>query len=83
MSPACAQQALAALELISSEKGTERLERLKENSNFFRKSLEDMGFVTYGDQDSPIVIIMMFHPAKFLVFSRELLKRGVILQLWN
>jgi len=81
MSPPCAQQALSALRIIMGEDGTnsgeQRLARLHENSNFFRKSLTKLGFHIIGDDDSPIVPLMVYHPAKMPSMGRELLNRGI------
>jgi len=81
MSPPCAQQALAALKVIMGEDGTDegrkRIERLHDNSNFFRKGLKKMGFHVFGDRDSPVVPMMMYHPAKLPGLSRAMLARGI------
>jgi len=81
MSPPCAQQALSALRVIKGEDGTDegrkRIERLHENSNFFRNGLKKMGFHIIGDEDSPIIPMMVYHPAKMPGLSRELLSRGI------
>lgn len=78
---ACAQQALSALKVITGEDGTEigqqKLARLKENANFFRDGLRKLGFEVIGDEDSPVIIIMLYNPAKMPGFSRESLKRGL------
>lgn len=36
-----------------------------------------MGFIVYGDPDSPVIPLLLFHPAKIPAFSRELLARGI------
>lgn len=35
-----------------------------------------MGFIVYG-RDSPVIPLLLFHPAKIPAFSREMLKRGI------
>jgi len=81
MSPPCAQQALAALKVIMGEDGTNegelRLKQLHDNSNFFRKNLKKMGFHVFGDNDSPIVPMMIYHPGKLPGLSRTLLDIGI------
>jgi len=81
MAPPCAQQALAALKVIMGEDGTNegetRLRQLHENSNFFRKGLKKLGYHVFGDNDSPIVPMMVYHPAKMPGISRTLLERGI------
>jgi serine palmitoyltransferase len=51
-SPPCVQQALGALRVISGEDGTDegqqRIKRLHENSNYFRKRLEEEGGLSEG-----------------------------------
>jgi serine palmitoyltransferase len=81
MSPPCAQQALGALRVIMGEDGTtdgiNRINRLKENSNFFRTNLAKLNFHVVGDRDSPVVIMMMYHPAKLAYLSRKCLAAGI------
>lgn len=50
---------------------------LRENSNFFRQALADRGFQVFGDDDSPIIPVMLYHPSKLGAFSRECLKRNL------
>jgi serine palmitoyltransferase len=82
MSPPCAQQALAAIKVIMGEDGTDegkkRIQRLHDNSNFFRKGLKQLGFHVFGDKDSPVVPMMMYHPAKLPGLSRALLARKIV-----
>jgi serine palmitoyltransferase len=81
MSPMCAQQALGALRVITGNDGTNegkrRIQQLKDNSNFFRESLANLGFHVVGDPDSPIVPMMVYHPGFMAAFSRKFLKNGV------
>lgn len=57
--------------------GAQKLSRIRENSNFFRSELQKMGFEVLGDNDSPIMPIMLYNPAKIPAFSRECLKQNV------
>lgn len=81
MSPACAQQASSALTVIMGEDGTDegkkRLAQLHENCNYFRQSLKDLGFHVFGDTNSPIVPMMIYHWPKLIYLSRVLLAKGV------
>jgi len=81
MAPPCAQQALSALKVIMGEDGTtegeRRLNQLHDNSNFIRKGLKKLGFHVFGDTDSPVVPVMVYHPSKLPVLSRSLLARGI------
>ncbi|KAL6576232.1 serine palmitoyltransferase component [Orobanche hederae] len=82
MSPPAAQQIISSMKVIlgedgSSRAGPQKLARLRENSNFFRSELRKMGFEVLGDNDSPVIPIMLYNPAKIPAFSRECLKRNV------
>ena len=57
--------------------GAQKLAAIRRNSNFFRTGLKAMGVEVLGDEDSPIVPIMLFHSTKIAAFSRECLARGV------
>ncbi len=56
-----------------------RVHQLRENSNYFRQRLKDMGFRVLGDKDSPIIPLMLYHPAKIVGFSRLCLEEKVFL----
>jgi len=81
MSAACAQQALSALRVITGKDGTNegkmRIQRLHDNSNYFRRRLEEIGFVVFGDMDSPIIPMMLYHVCLLPFLSRHLLERGI------
>lgn len=81
LSPVCAQQALGALRVIMGEDGTnegqKRIQRLHQNSNYFRTRLIEEGFHIFGDKDSPVVLMMLYYPAMMSELSRRLLERGI------
>ncbi|PON68863.1 Pyridoxal phosphate-dependent transferase [Parasponia andersonii] len=81
ISPPAAEQIISAIKVILGEDGTNRgaqkLARIRENSNFFRSELQKMGFEVLGDNDSPIMPIMLYNPAKIPAFSRECLSQNV------
>jgi serine palmitoyltransferase len=81
MSPGCCQQIITALHIMSGEDGTDigkkKIQTLRENSNFFRQGLIDRGFQVYGDDNSPVVPIMLYYPAKVAAFSRECIRREI------
>ena len=54
-----------------------KLQALRDNSNYFRMRLREMGLQVLGHYDSPVMPVMLYHPAKIAAFSRECLKRGV------
>lgn len=63
--------------MYSVNVGAQKLAKIRENSNFFRSELQKMGFEVLGDNDSPVMPIMLYNPAKIPAFSRECLKRNV------
>ncbi|KAI9226411.1 MAG: pyridoxal phosphate-dependent transferase [Piptocephalis tieghemiana] len=75
------QQTLTSLRIIAGleggSEGRERLDQLAWNSRYFHKHLRDLGFILYGQNDSPVIPLLLFHPAKIGAFSRECLARGV------
>lgn len=83
MAPPCAAQALVALRMISGKeggsRGAEKLASIRDNSNFFRKRLAEVGFKVIGDEDSPIVPVMVHHPTKLAELSRICLELGTAL----
>lgn len=81
MSPPVAQQVLSSLRVLTgadgSKRGAEKLRRLRENANYLRRRLLDLGVNVLGDWDSPVMPIMLFQPGKIAALSRECLKRGL------
>ena len=57
--------------------GKLKLQALRDNSNYFRMRLREMGLQVLGHYDSPIMPVMLYHPVKIAAFSRECLKRGL------
>ncbi|PWZ32030.1 Long chain base biosynthesis protein 2a [Zea mays] len=82
MSPPAVQQVISAIKVIlgedGSNRGAQKLARIRENSNFFRSELKKMGFEVLGDNDSPVMPIMLYNPAKIPAFSRECLRQKVV-----
>jgi serine palmitoyltransferase len=81
LSPVIAQQILTALNIIDGKDGTnlgkKKLTSLRENSNYFRQKLIDMGVITLGDFDSPVIPVMLYQTSKVGEFSRECFKRNL------
>eukprot|EP00727_Mastigamoeba_balamuthi_P008140 m51a1_g3947 putative serine palmitoyltransferase (1711) ;mRNA; r:304145-311487 len=77
MSPPCAQQIVLALQHMQTGAGLERIRRLRDNSVRLRRLLIGEHCELLGAPDSPVVALMIRHPAKLAVFSRMLLKKGV------
>ncbi len=76
-----AQQIISSMKVIAGEDGTERgqkkITQLKDNANFLRNKLREAGCAVLGSEDSPVIPIMIFHPAKIPAISRECYKYGV------
>jgi len=79
--PAVLAQINCALRIISGElmpgQGEERLQRLAFNSRYLRLGLKRLGFIVYGHDDSPIIPLLLYSPAKMPAFSHEMLKRKI------
>ncbi|CRG91603.1 hypothetical protein PISL3812_08653 [Talaromyces islandicus] len=81
--PPVLSQILSSVRLIADEdplhpgEGQQRLQRLVFNSRYLRLGLKRLGFIVYGQDDSPIIPIMLYNPAKMPAFSHEMLKRKI------
>jgi serine palmitoyltransferase len=77
MTPVCAQQALSAFKAMQSVRGMKKIKQLRENCDYFRQQLVDLGCRVVGDLHSPVVCAMLVHPEKIALFSNECLKRNL------
>lgn len=83
MSPVVAQQILTSFAVIKEATknpnsiGAKKLERLKDNANYFRERLIDMGVEIVGHRDSPVIPMMLYNPTKIAAFSRECFKENL------
>lgn len=81
LSPVACQQIISALKIIAGLDGTDngavRLQQLKDNANYFRRRLIAMGAKVLGDNDSPVVPVLIGDPAKLSAFSRECLNHNL------
>ena len=79
--PAVLAQISSSLRIIDGElvpgQGEERLQRLAFNSRYLRLGLKRLGFIVYGHDDSPIIPVLLYNPAKMPAFSHEMLKRKI------
>ena len=75
--PAVAAACLAALEVLESE--PELIERLWENTRFFKGGLGNLGFDT-GVSESPITPVMVGEGGRAMRFSDRLFESGVFAQ---
>lgn len=81
LSPIVAAQILTSFNIILGRDGRDigqaKIAQLRENGNYFRKRLTEMGVEILGDPDSPVVPIMLYAPCKVAAFSRECFDRNV------
>jgi serine palmitoyltransferase len=81
LSPVVCQQVLSCFKVITGEDGTNlgqtKLRSLRDNSNYFRMRLREMGLQVLGQYDSPVMPIMLYHFGKISSFARECFKRGL------
>ncbi|KAI9827834.1 MAG: serine palmitoyltransferase component [Thelocarpon impressellum] len=79
--PPVLMQISSALRIITGEtwpgQGEERLQRLAFNSRYLRLGLKRLGFIVYGHDDSPIIPLLLYNPAKMPAFSHEMLRRKI------
>lgn len=64
MSPPVAAQIIEVLRILIGEKGNgegkRRIAQLARNTRYFRSRLRQMGVITYGNEDSPVVPILVY-----------------------
>merc|ERR1711982_152995 len=81
LSPVVCQQVLTCFKVIlgqdGTNKGKQKIEALRDNSNYMRMKLNDMGLIVLGHYDSPIMPIMFYNSTKMIGFSRECFRRGL------
>ncbi|KAK9541758.1 hypothetical protein VZT92_001779 [Zoarces viviparus] len=81
MSPPVTEQIIRAMKCImgkdGSTEGIRRIHQLAENTRYFRARLKEMGFIIYGNDDSPVVPILLYMPGKVVAFCREMLERKI------
>eukprot|EP01102_Stenamoeba_stenopodia_P005290 TRINITY_DN1585_c0_g1_i1.p1 TRINITY_DN1585_c0_g1~~TRINITY_DN1585_c0_g1_i1.p1 ORF type:complete len:510 (+),score=87.80 TRINITY_DN1585_c0_g1_i1:268-1797(+) len=81
MSVPCAQQIITSMKIIMGEQlpgeGAKRLEDLRNNSVYFRRRLKELGFWVFGDNDSPIIPVMLYSLSTMVAFSRLCMKRNI------
>lgn len=63
--------------IVEPGEGAERLQRIAFNSRYLRLGLKRLGFITSGFDDSPIIPIMLYNPAKMPAFSRLMLDKKI------
>jgi len=71
MSPPALEQTIAAMHVLrgrdGSDRGVKKIQQLHDNANYFRHKLAAMGCSVLGDNDSPVMVSVMYlslHAAK-------------------
>eukprot|EP00095_Tigriopus_kingsejongensis_P001395 maker-scaffold205_size259573-snap-gene-1.42 protein:Tk01395 transcript:maker-scaffold205_size259573-snap-gene-1.42-mRNA-1 annotation:"serine palmitoyltransferase 2" len=80
MSPPVMSQIIASMRDIMDQKngdGMRRIRQLALNSRYFRQRLQQLGFIVYGHDHSPVVPVMLFMQAKITGFVHELYERNI------
>lgn len=64
MSAPVAQQCLTSMKIImgldGTNEGRKRIDQLARNTRYFRRRLAQMGVITYGHEDSPVVPMLVY-----------------------
>ena len=63
--------------IVVASPGKKRICQLAENTRYFRQKLVDMGFIVFGNKNSPVVPMLIYMPARVTRFNREMLRRGI------
>jgi glycine C-acetyltransferase len=74
VTPADAAATIAAIDIL--EESTERVDRLWENTRYFKAAMKDLGFDT-GNSVTPITPIMLGEVTVARQFSQELFENGI------
>ncbi|XP_075720646.1 serine palmitoyltransferase 3-like isoform X2 [Rhinoderma darwinii] len=81
ISPPIAEQIIRVMKCIMGSDGTltglQRVNQLAENTRYFRQRLHDLNLITYGNEDSPVVPVLMYMPSKVGAFARHMLRRKI------
>ncbi|PYE55475.1 glycine C-acetyltransferase [Deinococcus yavapaiensis KR-236] len=80
LSPVQAACVLAALDVVQSDEGHERRERLMHNSLHLREALTSSGFEVMGEP-SAIVPVVLGSPAQARLMTREVVSLGFLVNL--
>lgn len=78
MSPPLATQIIAVLKILMKKDGTNegqrRIEALARNTKYFRMRLNQMGVIIHGNEDSPVVPILVYLYSKIARTVRTLIQ---------
>ncbi|XP_014469799.1 PREDICTED: serine palmitoyltransferase 2 [Dinoponera quadriceps] len=81
MAPPVAQQIITAMRIVMGEDGTnegeKRIEQLARNTRYFRRRLNQIGVIIYGNEDSPVVPMLVYLFSKIGAVVRTLTARKI------
>ncbi|KAE8600922.1 hypothetical protein XENTR_v10013457 [Xenopus tropicalis] len=81
MPPPITEQIIRVLKCIMGLDGTliglKRVQQLEANTRYFRQKLRDVGFITYGNEDSPVIPVLLYMPGKVGAFARHMLEKKI------
>ncbi|XP_077807326.1 serine palmitoyltransferase 3 isoform X2 [Macaca mulatta] len=81
MSPPIAEQIIRSLKHLMGMDGTtqglQRVRQLAKNTRYFRQRLQEMGFIIYGNENSPVVPLLLYMPGKVAAFARHMLEKKI------
>ncbi|XP_075719202.1 serine palmitoyltransferase 3-like [Rhinoderma darwinii] len=79
MSPPVAEQIIRVMKCIMAHDGTglQRVQQLLEKTRYFRHRLRELGFIIYGNEDSPVVPVLLYMPGKVGAFARHMLEKKI------
>nr|AOO86839.1 serine palmitoyltransferase [Laodelphax striatellus] len=81
MSPPVAQQIVSSMKVIMGQDGTnegmKRISQLACNTRYFRKRLHQMGLIIYGNEDSPVVPMLVYMISKIGAVIRNFTTRNI------
>ncbi|CAL7939644.1 unnamed protein product [Xylocopa violacea] len=76
MSPPVAQQIITSMKIIAGEDGTDegkkRTKQLERNTRYFRRRLNQIGVIIYGNEDSPVIPMLVYLFSKIGAVVRTL-----------
>ncbi|GAB0089057.1 serine palmitoyltransferase 2 [Sergentomyia squamirostris] len=81
MAPPVAQQILTSMKIIMGKDGTDegqrRIDQLARNTRYFRRRLAQIGVITFGHEDSPVVPMLVYLFSKLGAVVRTLTTKNI------
>ncbi|XP_018299962.1 serine palmitoyltransferase 2 [Mycetomoellerius zeteki] len=80
ISPPVTQQIITSMRIIAGEDGIDgkkRIKQLARNTRYFRRRLNQIGVIIYGNEDSPVVPMLVYLFSKIGTVIRTLTSRNI------